>query len=485
GNNYTVNTVADNTGVINKADATTLSVTGYHVTYDCNAHVVTSGTATGVCGDDLSAGFNFSGTSNTNAGTYTDTWTFSGGTNYNNSSGTVTDIIDKAPSTTTVTAANATYTCSPYAGASASVTVACGPLIPPPPVKYIGRNTTVYGPSNTAPTNAGDYTAQARYMGDANHLQSNDSKDFTIAQADATISVTGYSVTYECNEHKATGTATGVCTDNLSADLDFSGTAHTNAVAAHTDTVTFHDPNGNYKDATRNVTDEIKKADPTIHITPYNVTYDHNPHTATGTATGACGENLLNAPHNDTLSLSGTTHTNPGDYNEAGRSRMLLVTTITPAVRLIRWVWRTTSSTTARAAGRHPGGVILPPINSDGTSIYPRKGGSTIPVKFTVCDAAGNPIADPAAVFAGTGGSLTMLSAVRAQMTTVNESAENAIPDVAFRFTGSQWIFNMGTNNLQSGTDYKFRINLAYGRIIFKVGIKVRDRFRLAKGVGR
>ena len=29
-----------------------------------------------------------------------------------------------------------------------------------------------------------------------------------------------------------------------------------------------------------------------------------------------------------------------------------------------------------------PGQVILPPINSDGTSVYKRQGGSTIPVKF-------------------------------------------------------------------------------------------------------
>ena len=36
------------------------------------------------------------------------------------------------------------------------------------------------------------------------------------------------------------------------------------------------------------------------------------------------------------------------------------------------------------------GGVILQPINSDGTSVYNRKGGSTIPVKFRVCDAAGS-----------------------------------------------------------------------------------------------
>ena len=43
-------------------------------------------------------------------------------------------------------------------------------------------------------------------------------------------------------------------------------------------------------------------------VTPYSVTYDSNAHTATGTATGAKGENLVG------LSLTGTTHTSAGTY---------------------------------------------------------------------------------------------------------------------------------------------------------------------------
>src|SRR5205807_2440614 len=76
-----------------------------------------------------------------------------------------------------------------------------------------------------------------------------------------------------------------------------------------------------------------------------------------------------------------------------------------------------------------PSGVILQPINADGSSVFP-KSGRTVPVKFTVCDAFGNPISNPNAVFAGTGGQLTMLSAVRGQLQTVDESAYNDIPDV-------------------------------------------------------
>ena len=119
-----------------------------------------------------------------------------------------------------------------------------------------------------------------------------------------------------------------------------------------------------------------------------------------------------------------------------------------------------------------PGGVILQPINSDKTSVFSRKGGSTIPVKFRVCDAAGNPISNANAVFAGTGGSLTMLSAVRGTIDAVNETGITEVPDVAFRFSGGQWIFNMATGNLTQGSTYAFRINLAAGSIDFVVSVK-------------
>ena len=73
-------------------------------------------------------------------------------------------------------------------------------------------------------------------------------------------------------------------------------------------------------------------------------------------------------------------------------------------------------------------------------------------MKFTVCDASGTPISNPAAVFAGTTGQLTMLSAVRGNVTVINEVGEPiAIRDAAFRWTGDKWIFNMATSNLMAG----------------------------------
>src|SRR5439155_9598870 len=56
------------------------------------------------------------------------------------------------------------------------------------------------------------------------------------------------------------------------------------------------------------VNDSIAKANATIDVTPYSVTYDGDPHSATGTAKGVKNEILTG------LDLSGTTHTNAGTY---------------------------------------------------------------------------------------------------------------------------------------------------------------------------
>ena len=98
----------------------------------------------------------------------------------------------------------------------------------------------------------------------------------------------------------------------------------------------------------------------------------------------------------------------------------------------------------------------MPPINSDGSSVYKRKGGSTIPVKFKVCDANGNSISNPYAVFLNypQGGQLTMTGQIRGTVEHVNETGDTTIPDVAFTFTGGQWHFNMDTGNLTAGNAY-------------------------------
>jgi hypothetical protein len=196
----------------------------------------------------------------------------------------------------------------------------------------------------------------------------------------------------------------------------------------------------------------------------YTVIYNALPHGVTANVTGAGGLSQAVAvvynPGGSTVPVNPgiytATATFAGDADHTGSS-----------------AGPVTINITFGACSSGQGGVILPPINSDGTSVYSRKGGSTIPVKFTVCDAFGQPISNPAAVF-GPGGEVTMLSQMRGTVTIVNEDGTNDIPDVAFSFTGGQWHFNMATMNLAATTTYTFRINLAYApsSIIFKVGVK-------------
>ena len=97
---------------------------------------------------------------------------------------------------------------------------------------------------------------------------------------------------------------------NLAADLNLTGTTHTNA-GTYTDTWTFTDPSGNYASASGTVTDTITKANATVNVTPYDVVYNGAAHSATATATGVAGVNLA-----ADVNLSGTTHTNAGTYTD-------------------------------------------------------------------------------------------------------------------------------------------------------------------------
>jgi len=89
-----------------------------------------------------------------------------------------------------------------------------------------------------------------------------------IQQAQATIHVTGYDVTYNGLAHSATVTATGVNSANLNSDLTISST-HTNAGPAangfaYSDSWSFVDPNGNYVPQYGTMTDVIDQAILTI-----------------------------------------------------------------------------------------------------------------------------------------------------------------------------------------------------------------------------
>ncbi len=303
--NYAVHET-DATLTVNKANAT-ISVTPYSVTYDSSAYTA-SGTATGVFSEDLSADLSLSGTTHTSAGTYNaDAWSFHDAAgNYNDASGTVNDAIAQRDLVVTAAANSKTY--GQTASDSGTVTGVQGS-------DAITYSFSSSGDAATAPVGSGSYAITATLSDPnnkiANYAVHETDATLTVNKANATISVTPYSVTYDSTAHTASGTATGVFSEDLSADLSLSGTTHTSAGTYNADVWSFDDPTGNYNDiASTSITDTIGKANATVVVTPYSVTYDSNAHTATYTITGV-GSDTSAAGSSVTLN---TTHTNAGTY---------------------------------------------------------------------------------------------------------------------------------------------------------------------------
>ena len=131
---------------------------------------------------------------------------------------------------------------------------------------------------DTATANAGMYAIMG-VVSDGTGLASDYTVNLTngtltVNKANTNINVSGYGVTYDENAHTAAGTATGVGGANLNAELNLSGTTHTNAGMYSGDVWTFTDTTGNYNNATGTVNDSIVQAGPTVTaVNPVNIAY--------------------------------------------------------------------------------------------------------------------------------------------------------------------------------------------------------------------
>ncbi len=290
---------------IDKADSVVGITCPTSVTYTSFAQEPCTASATGVGG--LNETLSVTYTDNVDAGTAHANASFDGDANHNPNSDATTFDIDPASLTVTFAAADKTYDGDTDATITAcSVSVVLDDDV----VTCDDDAATAAFASANAGTHSVTGSGFALAGADADNyviVATNDATA-TIDKADATISVTPYDVTYDGDEHTATGSATGVLDEPL-VGLDLSGTAHTNA-GTYTDTWTFTDVTGNYNDDSDTITDNIDKADADITVTPYDVTYDGDPHTATGTAKGVADEDLAG------LDLSGTAHTNAGTYTD-------------------------------------------------------------------------------------------------------------------------------------------------------------------------
>src|SRR3989475_10981157 len=126
--------------------------------------------------------------------------------NYNNDSGTVSDSIGKANATIAVDGYTGAYDGDPHGATGSAKGVKnenLGSLL------HLGASFT----------NVAGGTANWTFDGNTNYKSTSGDVAITISQADASLTVNGYTGVYDGNAHGATGSATGVKGENLGSLL--------------------------------------------------------------------------------------------------------------------------------------------------------------------------------------------------------------------------------------------------------------------------
>jgi hypothetical protein len=126
------------------------------------------------------------------------------------------------PAVVSVPATNLVYS-STAKVAAALATGVNGPndqLLPAPTLSYRGANGTVYGPTATAPTNAGDYTVTAAFAGNGNYSAAPSAPvAFTISPAPLTVAGQPSSKVYGAANPAFAVTYTGFVSNETAAEL--------------------------------------------------------------------------------------------------------------------------------------------------------------------------------------------------------------------------------------------------------------------------
>lgn len=264
--------------IINKAHAT-LHISDLHYTYNGSPRSATvTTTPAGLSG--VTVTYDGSTSAPTNAGSYAVIATLDN-QNYEADPANETLVIDKADATVHITGGTFTYDGNPHP-ATATVTGVNN--------EDLGAVTITYAPGGSnEPVNAGDYTATGDFAGNQNYNPATANAPIKINKAHATITLSNLHYTYDGNTHAATATTSPLGLSGVTVTYDGGATlplhAGSYAVQATLD-------NQNYEAAPANDTLVIDKADPTITVTGVHVTFDTNPHPATGSAKGVNNEDL-------------------------------------------------------------------------------------------------------------------------------------------------------------------------------------------------
>jgi hypothetical protein len=201
----------------------------------------------------------------TDAGDYRVRSNFAGNTNYSAGSSDWTAFaINKIAATITVARAGGDYDGNPFVATGSVKGLGEVDLSPPVTFEYQEYDGSTWSGIAGAPTDAGDYRVRSNFAGNTNYSAgSSDWTAFAINKIDATITVTGYTGTYDAAAHGATGSAIGLA-DEILAGLDL-GASFT-IVPGGIANWTFTDVTGNYNDKNGSVVIEITKAPTTITI---------------------------------------------------------------------------------------------------------------------------------------------------------------------------------------------------------------------------
>src|SRR5213594_3996228 len=335
---YTFGGDANHTGssdsktfTIAKAGSTTTVTAGSFI-YDGSPHAATAvvnGVGTGIT---QTVAFSYSGSCTTAPTTVpqgascTARADYAGDTNHEPSYGTAAVIITKAPTTTAITVGGATYDGNPHGGTA--VVNGVGLSNQPVTVNYAGIPPTSYGPSTTAPTDAGAYRLRATYAGDDNHLGSQDAQTLTIDKAASTtvVSFEAGPYTYRGSAFTATVAVTGAGGLSLTPAPSYSGDC-TNVTGPNGCTASYTwTPDANHTGSSDSKSITLTQATSTTTVScpagPY--TYTGSAQTpCSATVTGVGGLSLTPTPSYSGNTNAGTataSYTFPGDANHTGSS---------------------------------------------------------------------------------------------------------------------------------------------------------------------
>ncbi|MBF9143814.1 MBG domain-containing protein [Hymenobacter properus] len=269
GSNYSLSLASGSTFAITKATPTVLA-TGGSFTYDANAHAGSyMATGVGTPAENLTASLSYAGvsptvypasaTAPTNAGTYTVTATYTASANYNGASDSKALTINRAnPSLTATAATNLTYNATAKDGSYTLIGVGTDLSSATATLSYSGTGSTTYGPSATAPANAGTYSVTASFAGNTNYNAATTAATaFAIGKATPTvIVVVGGPYTYS-NTAKAVSNATvtgvdGASLGNATVVYQQNGSAVSPVNAGAYDVYASYAGNANYNSASDN-----------------------------------------------------------------------------------------------------------------------------------------------------------------------------------------------------------------------------------------